>query len=77
MNKFNLLNTQQFGFLAGQNTSVTLKEILDRTYVSIDQNRVLLKIFLRFSKAFDKVDHENILRRLYYYGFRGNSIDWF
>ena len=57
INSFNLLNSNKFGFLAGQNTSDALIEYLDKGYDAINRNRVLLTIFSDFSKAFDTVDH--------------------
>ena len=68
--RFNLLNSNHFGFLAGQNTSDALTEFLDKAYDAINQNRVLLTVFLDFFNAFDTVDH-------YYDGFRVISLDWF
>ena len=62
-NRFNLLKTHQFGFLAGQNTVDALTEFLDRAYDAINQNRVLLTVFLDFSKALDTVDHETFLKK--------------
>ena len=32
---------------------------------------------LDFSKAFDKVPHQRLLRKLYYYGIYGELLDWF
>ena len=58
INRFNLLKTNQFGFLAGQDTSNALTEFLDKAYDAINQNRVLITIFLNLSKAFATVDRE-------------------
>ena len=49
INRFNLLYTDQFGFLAGWNTSDVLTEILDKAYDSINQNRDLLIVFFDFA----------------------------
>ena len=63
INRLNLLNNNQFWFLAGQNTSDALTEFLNRAYDAINQNTVLLTIFLDFSKASDTVDHEILLKK--------------
>ena len=34
-------------------------------------------IYLDMSKAFDKVDHSKLLRRLHQYGITGKLHDWF
>ena len=70
INRYNLLNTNQYGFSAGQNAFDALTDLLDKAYDAIDQNRVLLTTFLDFSKAFDTVDHEITLKKMYYYSFR-------
>ena len=63
ISRFSLLNTNQFGFLAGQNTSGALTEFLYKAYDDIIQNRVILTVFLDFSKTYDIVDHEILLKK--------------
>ena len=58
LNRFNLLKTNQIVFLAGQNTSDVFNEFVDKAYDTIELKRVLLNIFIDFSKVFDTVDRE-------------------
>ena len=63
INGFNLINTNEFGILAWQNTSDALTEFLDKTYdASQSEQGFTNNFFLDFSKAFDTVDHENLWR---------------
>ena len=59
-----------------RNTSDAHTELLDKAYHGISQNSFLLTTFLDFSKALDEVDHEVLLKKLYYYGFRRKTSDW-
>ena len=77
INRFNLLNTNQVGFLAGKNTSDAPTKFLDKALFAVYQNRVLVEVFLDFSNSFDTFDHEIFQKKLYYHGFRGKSLDWF
>ena len=77
INRFSLLNINQLGFLAGQSTADALTEFLDNAFDAINENQVLLTVFLHFFKAFDTVDRAILLKKLYYYGFRGTTLDWF
>jgi hypothetical protein len=73
----NILSKHQFGFRAGTSTSDAILEFLDHAYNSINQQQSIISVFLDFSKAFDTVNHEILLRKLSHYGFRGISNKWF
>ena len=45
--------------------------------MKIDSNEAICSIFLDLSKAFDTVNHQILLHKLYRYGIRGVPFQWF
>ena len=77
VNKHGLLYEYQFGFLKGKSTYMALIALLERITTALDNGEFVIGIFLDFSKAFDTVDHEILLKKLQIYGVRGIVIKWF
>ena len=75
--KYNLLSDNQFGFTAGKSTSDAILKFLDNAYDSLNNNNYLLTIYLDFSRAFDTISHDILLRKLEHYGFRNEIHSWF
>ena len=48
-----------------------------QVYNSINNNKHNLAMFIDFKKAFDTVDHNILLNKLYHYGIRGTTLMWF
>ena len=44
---------------------------------ALDNKEILISLFLDLSKAFDCLDHSQLLCKLEYYGIRGILLDWF
>ena len=66
--KFELLNERQFGF----------RKNYDKLVKSIDQNLYSCCVFVDLSKAFDTVDHEILLKKMYhFFGIRGKTQELF
>ena len=51
--------------------------LLDKLINSIENGETVVGVYLNFSKAFDTVDHNILLTKLYHYGIRGNALQWF
>jgi hypothetical protein len=75
--KFRILNEYQFGFRKGRSTAQAITEITDTLKTAIDNNLLTCAIFLDFSKAFDTVNHQILLKKIQNYGIRGVPLNWF
>ena len=76
MTENNLFTTCQHGFIAGKScTTQPLEYNEDITQVLDNGNGVDI-IYLDFQKAFDKVPHKRLLKKLHAYGIRGQVYEW-
>ena len=74
LNKNNILTDRHFGFRSKLNTSDAITQFLSMSYHCLDNQKNLIAIFLDFSKAFDTVNHDILLNKLYIYGVRGKIL---
>ena len=75
--KYNILYDHQFGFIPGKSTTHAILSLVDYLVNSFEDNKLTCGIFLDISKAFDTIDHNILLSKLYKYGIRGNTLNWF
>ena len=62
--KHNILTEFQFGFPKGNSAEHATVELTDKLRKAIDQNLSTYGVFLDFSKAFDTVNHQRLLKKL-------------
>ena len=77
LTKFKILYEYQFGFREGHSTTQALTEITDRLKNAMDGKQLSCGIFIDLTKAFDTVDHNILLRKMFNYGIRGNVHNLF
>jgi hypothetical protein len=68
--------SQQHGFVKGRSTSTNLGLFIEQVAGDIDGGGQVDVIYTDFEKAFDRVDHIILLRKIYKLGIRGNLLRW-
>ena len=72
----NILYDYQFGFRPGHSTQQAIITLIDKITKSLDNDDIVISLFIDLKKAFDTVDHRILLRKLYAYGIRGTMLKW-
>ena len=70
-------NKKQFRFRNLHSTNHALISITEKLKKSPDNNKYSCEVFLDFQKAFGTVNYEILLKKLYHYGIRGITNEWF
>ena len=77
LNDFDILYDFHFGFRTGHSPNIALIYLVDKIIDSLNNGKFVIGLFLDFKKAFDTVNHEIMLSKLYHYGIRGVAHKWF
>jgi len=76
LDKFNLIKDSQHGFRRGRSCLTNLLEFLDKVTRSVDTGNNIDIIYLDFAKAFDKVPHNRLIKKLEAHGIGGKILTW-
>ena len=77
LEKLKILVDSQHGFRAKRSTVTQLLQTAHDLTTSLEEGLTTHLAILDFSKAFDKVPHERLLKKLEYYGIKGSLLQWF
>ena len=76
LNSNNLLYTRQSGIRRHHGTETALIRIIDQLLFSLDRNHVCGLVLIDYCKAFDMVDHQNLMKKLRAYGMDIKPVKW-
>lgn len=74
-NKKSVLTDSQYGFRKDRSTEMALLTLKEYVLQSFENNYYTVGIFIDFSKAFDSLNHEILIRKLCLYGIRGKPLE--
>ena len=72
-----LLSDSQAGFGKKSSTTTYLLNNTNKWYINMDNGPLNGIIFLDLKKAFDCVDHDILIKKLFYFGCKGTTLNWF
>ena len=76
INSHNLLYCNQFGFRNEHSPNLAMICLVDKILNALEKGEYVLGLFLDFSKAFDTVKQQILLKKMEYYGVRGIAYAW-
>lgn len=76
MKSNHLFSSCQYGFLKGKSAALQLLNVLDTWTEALDNGTAIDCIYLDYQKAFDKVPHKRLLKKLGSYGIDINIVNW-
>jgi hypothetical protein len=71
LEKHNVLTKSQYGFRKNESTNVAIATIIENMIESLDDKTKCNCVLLDLSKAFDCIQHDILMDKLYKYGVRG------
>ena len=76
LEKNNLFSSKQHGFRKGRSCLTQLLQHMDYLLENFLENSETDVIYLDYAKAFDKVDHSILLKKIKAYGIDGKLFEW-
>ena len=76
LDEYDILTDCQHGFRARRSCETQLLTLANELVSGLDKRQQHDLIVLDFSKAFDRVPHERLLRKMDHYGVRGSTLEW-
>lgn len=76
LENYNILTNQQHGFLRGKSTTTAIAQLTERIIDNLEDGATVTALLLDFSKAFDCLSHELLMKKTESMGIRGTSKKW-
>ena len=76
LEKHRLINDSQHGFTSGRSCLTNLLTFFSSVFESVDEGHNYDVVYLDFSKAFDRVPHERLIRKVEAHGIKGDILKW-
>ena len=71
-----LFSNKQYSLIAGRSTALQLLEVIDKWSEALDERLDIDCMYTDFQKAFDKVPHKRLIKKIENYGIANPIVSW-
>ena len=71
-----ILSNCQYGFRSSMSTVHAALELIESISTAVDNKKHCAGVFIDLKKAFDTVNHDLLVKKLFFYGIRGTANAW-
>lgn len=72
----NILTVHQSGFRSNHSCETAIQLVIDDWKLLVNKGNIVGVIFMDLKRAFETVDRDRLLDKLYHYGIRGRVLEW-
>lgn len=72
-----IINKHQFAYQKNRSAELLLQELTDFIYEKLSMNQTVIIVFIDFTKAFDVLVKDVILKKLQWIGINNIALEWF
>lgn len=76
LEKNTILSKYQSGFRKTFSCETAVNYVINR-WKKLEKNKKIMAIFLDFKRAFETIDRELLLQKLFFYGIQNKELNWF
>lgn len=76
LEKYNLFSDSQNGFRSMKSTSTAIADLCTSVYDCLNNKQFSIALYFDLTRAFDTIDHDLLLEKMYRIGIRGTANDW-
>lgn len=77
LHKINFFYQGQYGFIKNKDSQGAIFDLVTTIQTAMDKNRKCVAIFIDLRKAFDTVNHEILLKKMFNIGIKEENLNWF
>jgi hypothetical protein len=72
----NIITEHQSGFRKQYSCETALQTVIDEWKLIVSERKMVGVIFMDLKRAFETIDRERLIEKLYQYGIRGVALEW-
>ena len=70
------ITKHQSGFRKYYSCETAIQTVVNDWKISISEGKIIGVIFMDLKRAFETIDRNRLIEKLYQYGIRGNVLEW-